>query len=175
MIIIIVVVVIIIIILKAAEAQEALEEESLAKVEAEVREELRQALAGDEVKLFACEIYLVLLNKIFLLLLFLVDFWFICDWGDSWRMWRQKKWRFLRKTGKMFLMSLRRRVLTYWYVSFHLKDADFIIPSTYQSTLHYSLLKVFAINFHYRHRFRTIRASLPSCSPTEYLGVLNDV
>lgn len=35
---------------KAAEAQEALEEESLAKVEAEVREELRQTLTGDELE-----------------------------------------------------------------------------------------------------------------------------
>ncbi|XP_071920989.1 protein CHROMATIN REMODELING 20-like isoform X4 [Coffea arabica] len=40
---------------KAAEAQEALEEESLAKVEAEVREELRQALAGDELENVAAE------------------------------------------------------------------------------------------------------------------------
>jgi transcriptional regulator ATRX len=37
---------------KAAEAQEALEKESLSKVESEVREELAQALRGDEVNFF---------------------------------------------------------------------------------------------------------------------------
>lgn len=37
-------------IMKAAKGQESLEEEYLAKVKAEVREELRQTLSGDEVK-----------------------------------------------------------------------------------------------------------------------------
>lgn len=37
-------------IMKAAKGQESLEEEYLAKVKAEVREELRQTLTGDEVK-----------------------------------------------------------------------------------------------------------------------------
>ena len=36
---------------QAAEAQEALEEESLAKVESEVRQELQQTLKGDDVSL----------------------------------------------------------------------------------------------------------------------------
>lgn len=39
---------------QAAEAQEALEEESLAKVESEVRQELKQTLQGDDVSFSLC-------------------------------------------------------------------------------------------------------------------------
>lgn len=39
---------------QAAEAQEALEEESLAKVESEVRQELKQTLQGDDVGSSLC-------------------------------------------------------------------------------------------------------------------------
>lgn len=88
-------------------------------MEAEVREELKQSLTGDEVKMFFFFGFSFGTDEFMFLFLILNFGLFVCVvWDNSWRRRWLKKWRFSRKIGKMSLMSLRLRALTYWYI-FH--------------------------------------------------------